>query len=145
MKISNQKAIERTGCFIICLIPISCIAILVQYLQSVKADVFIIVLFILNMLNLIILLRLRYTEFENSGFVVTVYKRSLWQQHTYIRPHLEFPADMLISFSIRKHTLCLTVKSGRANMEMKKLLKIDHSGFSDGQIDQIIKSLKNMK
>jgi hypothetical protein len=137
MKISNKKYIENLGVFLMLCILFILSALGLHFLIFKKINGPIIGSLVLLAFILIILSKLNYTEFENSGFVITVKKRHLFSGNSFVFPILEFPVQLLQKFYHKDGHLYLFVVStnDESKVHCRRLLLY---GFTQSQRTELL-------
>ncbi|WP_379963259.1 hypothetical protein [Epilithonimonas sp. UC225_85] len=141
MKVSNKKNIEAIGLCLIFSIPVIVAVMIFDFMIIKKIDVISTILIVLMLLIVLLLYTLRYKEFENSGYVITIVKKHPLLAKSFKSPVLEFPVNLLQDFHIKGNIIYLTLKSNNTATEKTHVLKFILSGFNDKQRQQIITSL----
>ncbi|WP_312765643.1 hypothetical protein [Epilithonimonas sp.] len=142
MKVSNKKNIETIGTALLILIPMNVI-ILIWHLMLRKKDFLFFFSLLLLIIIVVILAKLRYTEYENSGYVITIKKKHPLRANSFVFPALEFPIDLLKNSYLKKNTIYLNVttsESGKLHVFRMSLM-----GFNSEQRMQILASLDKEK
>jgi len=106
-----------------------------------KIDLTIIILATLLTAIIISLYTLRFKEFENSGFVITITKKHPLLANRFTVPVLEFPVELLKEIKVKGNTVYLYLKSNNTASHKTSVFKLTLSGFNHQQRNQIIASL----
>lgn len=138
MKITNKKYIEGLGAFLMFLIPLNVIIIVIYLLIFQKADWLVLLMLILLSLLLIKISRLRYTEFENSGLVISLKKKHILHSKGFIFPVFEFPTVLLQKSELKHNIIYLSISKGSSK---HNTLKMPLDGFNSEQRLKILMSL----
>jgi len=138
MKITNKKYIEGLGAFLMFLIPLNVIIIVIYLLIFQKADWLVLLMLILLSLLLIKISRLRYTEFENSGLVISLKKKPVLHSKGFIFPVFEFPTVLLQKSELKHNIIYLSISKGSSK---HNTLKMPLDGFNSEQRLKILMSL----
>lgn len=141
MKVSNKKNIETIGLYLILIIPIIMVITICYFMIIQKIDLIIIVQIALIITVVIFLNTLRYKEFENSGYVITIVEKHPLFAKSFRLPVLEFPANLLKDFYIKGNIIYLTLNDTNRGTENEHVLKFILNGFNDLQRHQILTSL----
>ncbi len=143
MKVSNKKSIEKLGLFLMFMVALDMALISMQWLIVRQPDTFIIILLILFIVLVIYLSKLQYTEFENSGFVLTIKKKHLLDGKGFTIPILELPVELLIELQLKKNKMYLSVRSIKPNSDKIQVLKINLRGFNKEQQKILLRLIQN--
>lgn len=142
MKVSNKKNIEAIGTALLVLIPMNLI-IMIWHLMIKKRDFLFFSLLILLIIIVVILAKLRYTEYENSGYVITIKKKHPLRANGFVFPALEFPIALLKDSYLKRNAIYMNIttsESGKLHVFRMSLM-----GFNSKQRMQILASLDREK
>lgn len=146
MTITNKKKIETVGALLIFLIPLILIVIFCHFMLFRKLDEIILIFALLLVAVIILIFRLHYKEFENSGFVITVKKKHPLFGKGFVSPILEFPVDLLKDVQIKQEFIYLNIASSDTHSDKLHKFKIGIQGFSPNQhkaLQQLFSGGKN--
>ncbi len=141
MKITNKKYIEGLGAFLMFLIPLNVIVIVIYLLIYQKADWLVFLMLLLLILLIIKVSRLRYTEFENSGLVISLKKKHVLHTKGFVFPVFEFPTVLLQKSELKHNYIYLSITSISKGSNKKNTLKMPLGGFNSEQRSKILMSL----
>ncbi|MDP9955761.1 hypothetical protein J2X97_001398 [Epilithonimonas hungarica] len=139
MKVSNKKNIEAIGTLLLFLIPTNLIIIIWYLLVLKKTDVVFFSFLVLLIIIAFFLAKLRYTEFENSGYVVTIKKKHPLRADSFVFPVLEFPIALLQHSYLKRNTIYLNVITSES--EKLHVFRMSLIGFNSKQRLEILASL----
>lgn len=137
MKITNQKNIEKQGVILLFLILINLVILAYAFLILRKNGWLTVVLAISFLIFVIRLSTLRFTEFENSGLVISVRKKSLLRTNSFVSPMLEFPVEILNTYYLKSRILYLNISKPNKTQGFK----INLAFFSEEQKKRILASI----
>jgi len=139
MKVSNKKNIEAIGTLLLFLIPTNLIIIIWYLLVLKKTDVVFFSFLVLLIIIAFFLAKLRYTEFENSGYVVTIKKKHPLRADSFVFPVLEFPIALLKHSYLKRNTIYLNITTSES--EKLHVFRMSLIGFNSKQRVEILTSL----
>jgi len=142
MKISNQKRIEKLGIFLIFAIFLDIFVICAHWLIFKQPDLFMMLLLTLFIILIVCLFNLEYTEFENSGLVISIKKKHVFQGKGFVQPMLEFPAELLKHYELKSNAVYLNVNISISGSEKIHLFRIGMNGFSKKEKTKILSLLQ---
>ena|SRR6218665_1831031 len=141
MKVSNKKNIEAIGILLLFLIPTNLIIIIWYLLVLKKTDFGFYSFLVLLIIIAFFLIKLRYTEFENSGYVITIKKKHPLKANSFVFPVLEFPIYLLKHSYLKRNTIYLNIITSVSESEKLHIFRVSLTGFSSKQRMQILASL----
>jgi len=142
MKISNQKRIEKLGIFLIFAIFLDIFVICAHWLIFKQPDLFMMLLLTLFIILNVCLFNLEYTEFENSGLVISIKKKHVFQGKGFVQPMLEFPVELLKHYELKSNAVYLNVNISRSGSEKIHLFRIGINGFGKKEKTKILSLLQ---
>lgn len=142
MKISNQKRIEKLGIFLISITFLDIMLLCTHWLIFRQPDLFMMLLLTLFIILIVYLFNLEYTEFENSGLVISIKKKHIFQGKGFVLPILEFPVELLKHYEIKSNAVYLNVNTSRSGSEKIHLFRIGMNGFGKKEKTKILSLLQ---
>lgn len=122
MKVNDKKNIKLLGLFLLSMLILDTALIALLWLINQKPNqliVFLLIVFIVITYNLS---KLQYTEFENSGLVITIKKKKLFTGNAFGKPLLELPVQLIQKCELKSqvlHIYCQTFKSKEKQLNFK--------------------------
>ena len=138
MKISNQKRIEKLGIFLIFAIFLDIFVICAHWLIFKQPDLFMMLLLTLFIILIVCLFNLEYTEFENSGLVISIKKKHVFQGKGFVQPMLEFPVENLKKCEIKSQNVYININTDR---DKTHTFKVNLKGFGKRQRNEILNKI----
>lgn len=81
---------------------------------------------------------MEYTEFENSGLVISIKKKHVFQGKGFVQPMLEFPVDTLKKSEIKYQNVYINISSDR---DKTHTFKVNLKGFGKRQRKEILNKI----
>ncbi|OJX31945.1 MAG: hypothetical protein BGO86_06385 [Chryseobacterium sp. 36-9] len=145
MKVSNKKSIEKLGLFLMFMLILDLTLIGMQWLIVRQPDQFIITLLILFIALVIYMTKLKYTEFENSGFVISIKKKHLLNGSGFVFPLLEFPSEIIKDCKLKSQVIYLQVLNSTNSKKKVQVFRISLAGFDPNEQKEILNQILNDK
>ena len=107
-----------------------------------QPDLFMMLLLTLFIILNVCLFNLEYTEFENSGLVISIKKKHVFQGKGFVQPMLEFPVELLKHYELKSNAVYLNVNISRSGSEKIHLFRIGINGFGKKEKTKILSLLQ---
>lgn len=138
MTLSNQKNMNILRMVFLCMIFFLFLKIILNLLVYKSLNIITGCLILFCIIIFILLRKLHYTEYENSGYIISIRKISLLGINSKMVPILEFPLYLLHKFCIKNNHLYLWIRrNGTVSDPKLRFFKVSLFGFTVKQRTQI--------